>query len=164
METSYISSQELLSKSNVLYEFVDLFINYENTARDYGSDELLSMNDVHMLSAIDNSPGILSTELALSRHRSKSFVSQVINKLETLGYIVKVPQAEDNKKKQLFVTAKGKKLSQAHVSFDEKTLIKTYNYLRRDCTDDEIETFYKVMKVYNNIMNAAERKRRQKKV
>jgi Transcriptional regulators len=163
MDNSYISSQELLNKSNILYEFVDLFLNYENTARDYGSDEFLSMNDVHILSAIDNNPGILSIELATSRHRSKSFISQVINKLETHGYIMKVSKADDNKKKLLFVTAKGKKLSQAHLLFDEKALIKTYNYLRRDCTPEEIDTFYKVMKVYNNIMNAAERKRRLKK-
>jgi DNA-binding MarR family transcriptional regulator len=121
------------------------------------------MNDVHLLSAIDNNPGILSSELALSRHRSKSFVSQVINKLEEHGYVVKVAQADDNKKKQLYVTAKGRKLSQAHILFDEKALIKTYNYLLRDCAPEEIETFYRVMKVYNNIMNAAEKKRRLRK-
>lgn len=48
-----------------------------------------------------------------------------------------------------------------HSEFDEKTLLKTYKYLLRDCTSEEITAFYKVMETYNNIMLAAERKRKR---
>lgn len=161
MDDSYISSQELLEKSQILYEFVDLFSNYENTARNYSSEDLFSMTEVHLLAAIDNRPGVNSTELAAQIRRSKSFVSQTLSKLEREGYILRVSEEKDAKKKRLFVTQKGKQLCKAHSSFDEKNLAKTYRYLLRDCTPEEIASFYKVMQVYNNIMNAAERKRKK---
>ena len=160
MDATYISSQELLEKSQILYEFVDLFSNYENTVRSYSEDGQFSMTEVHLLAAIDGRPGLTSTELAEQMRRSKSFISQTITKLESLGYILRVSEEKDAKKKRLFVTPQGKKLCVAHSSFDEKTLIKTYQYLLRDCTPEEIASFYKVMQVYNNIMKAAERKRR----
>lgn len=161
MNNFFASTSELLEKSNVLYEFVDLFSNYENTARDYGAGTLLSMNEVHMLAAIDRNPGILLSELAIEKHRSKSFVSQVVSKLEKTKYILKVPDPENNKKKRLFVTKEGKKICVAHLKFDENMLTKTYNYLLRDCSPEEIASFYKVMTTYNNIMKAAAKKRRK---
>ena len=160
MEQKYISSQELLEKSQILYEFVDLFSCYENTVRNYSEDDFFSMTEVHLLAAIDLRSGITSTELAEQIRRSKSFVSQTLSKLESRGYILRVSEEKDAKKKRIFVTEKGKKLCIAHNSFDEKNLTKTYQYLLRDCTSDEIESFYKVMQVYNNIMKAAERKKR----
>ena len=110
---------------------------------------------------IEAPPGICSSDLVAASRRSKGFISRMTTKLEKSGFIIRVPDKNDAKKFCLYVTAKGKTLCDAHAEFDEKTLIKTYHYLRRDCTDEEIEAFYKVVQVYNNIMNAAERKRQR---
>lgn len=158
----YMISHFLLEKANILYEFVDLFSNYERTPRNYDWNEDLSMNDVHLLARIDDNPGILSTSLADIMRRSKGLISQSLSRLENGDYIIRVSKENDAKKKMLFVTQRGKQLCEAHKRFDERILVKTYHYLLRDCTPDEIKAFYKVMQVYNNIMNAAERKRKQK--
>lgn len=161
-DLEYISSQTLLKRAEILYQFVDLFESYENLSRNYFSiegSELFTMNEVHLLAAIEANPGIISTDLALKTRKSKSLISQIVSKFVKYGYIVKMSEKESSQKKQLFVTAKGKKLCEAHAEFDEKTLIKTYNYLLRDCTPEEISSFYKVMEVYNHIMLAAEKKR-----
>lgn len=151
----------LLEKADLLYHFVDLFSNYENTTRDYGGNNFFTMNEVHLLSAIARQPGIISSELAEQRQRSKSFISQIVTKLERFGYITKRASMIDGKRKGLYVTEKGQALCDAHDRFDVATLEKTYNYLRRDCTPEEIDHFYKVVQTYVNIMTAAERKRRR---
>lgn len=157
----YFSSRFLLEKAQILYTFVDLFSSYENTPRDYGTGELFSMTEIHLLNAIYMSPGITATELAERMHCTKGFVSRILSKMDERGYIKRVKEENDAKRKELFVTAEGQKLCLVHNDFDEKTLLKTYNYLRRDCEEAEIDAFYKVMQVYNNIMNAAAAKRKR---
>jgi len=157
-----ILESDLLARAEVLYKFVDLFSSYEDTAREYLDSNgmaLFTMNEVHFLSSIESSPGITVVELAQKTRRSKSHISQLVKKFENLECVIKVPFEGQSKKKQLFVTAKGKKLCEAHDKFDRQALRKTYVYLLRDCTPAEIDSFYKVMGVYNNIMLAAERKR-----
>ena len=139
-EDVIITSQELLERAQILYEFVDLFSQYESTPRNYGWTEDLTMNEVHLLAKIDSEPGICSSD-----------------------YIVRVADKQDAKRQLLFLTPSGKKLCTAHADFDERALIKTYRYLRRDCTPEEIDAFHKVMQVYINIMNAASRKQRAAK-
>ena len=161
MQELSLTPESLLEKAELLYQFVDMFSSYENTVRDYGGNNFFTMNEVHVLSAIAKNPGVFSRDLAEQRHRSKSFISQIVTKLERFGYVSKQTDLRDNKRKGLYVTEKGKALAQAHDRFDVQTLEKTYGYLRRDCTPAEIDTFYKVAQTYVNIMTAAERKRRR---
>lgn len=161
MEELSLEPKNLLEQAELLYQFVDMFSNYENTTRDYGESNFFTMNEVHLLSAIAKNPGIFSSDLAEQRHRSKSFISQIVTKLERYGYITKTVDLTDNKRRGLYVTTKGQNLADAHDRFDIKTLGKTYNYLRRDCSPEEINAFYKVVQTYVNIMSAAERKRKR---
>lgn len=158
---SYMTSRELLAHAETLYTFVDMFSGYENVPRDYGTGQLFSMTEVHLLNAIYSSPGITSTELAERMRRTKGFVSQTVSKLERLGYVIRVTKDGSAKRKFLYVTAAGQKLCIAHNEFDEVTLLKTYNYLLRDCTPAEIADFYKVLQIYINIMNAAAAKKKR---
>jgi len=161
MDELDLSPHLLLENADLLYQFVDLFSNYENTVRDYGGNQYFTMNEIHVLAAIAKKPGILSSQLAEERHCSKSFISQIVTKLERFGYISKRTVEQDKKKKGLYATESGMEIARAHDAFDVKTLKKTYNYLRRDCKPEEIRHFYKVIQTYVNIMTAAESKRRQ---
>ncbi len=158
---NYITSRELLEKSEILYTFVDMFSAYENNPKDYGTGELYSMIEIHILNAIYNCPGITAKELSEKMRRTKGFISQVLSKLESAGHIIRIPCKTNAKLRELYVTQSGQHLCFAHNEFDEKTLLKTYQYLLRDCTDEEIEAFYRVMQVYINIMNAAAAKRKR---
>lgn len=158
---NYITSSDLLEKAEILYTFVDMFSSYENTPKDYGTGELFSMIEIHVLNAIYTHPGITAKELSEVMRRTKGFISQVLSKLEDEDHIIRIPCKTNSKLRELYVTSSGQQLCIAHNQFDEKTLLKTYNYLLRDCTDEEIESFYKVMQVYINIMNAAAAKRKR---
>lgn len=156
-----MTSKELLEHAEILYTFVDMFSNYENIPRDYGTGQLFSMTEVHLLNAVYTNPGITSTELADRMRRTKGFVSQTISKLEQLGYVIRVTGESGTKRKFLYVTAAGQKLCLAHNHFDEVTLLKTYHYLLRDCTAAQIADFYQVLQVYIRIMNAAAQKHKR---
>lgn len=156
----YINSKELLQKAEILYSFVDLFSLYEDTPRDYGTGELFSMIEIHVLNAIYKNPGITLKKLSEYMRRTKGFISRIVTKMEKNGLVVKTQDTTEKKNKPLYVTKTGRFLCVQHDEFDEHMLLKTYNYLLRDCTPEEISSFYKVMQVYINIMNAAAAKRR----
>lgn len=157
MNTVSDDSNVLLSKAEILYRFNMLFSDYEQTIRDYGNGILMSMSEIHILDYINQHPGTTGTEIAEQFLITSSAVSQVVSRLEKRGYITRTSQK--NKKKFISSTPVGKQLCDNHHAFDVQALHKTYNYLLRDCTPNEIESFYKVMKVYNNIMMAGRRKR-----
>ncbi len=151
------SSEELLEHAEILYRFVALFSDYEHATRDYGAQDMMSMSEIHILVAINEHPGITGAELADAFFITPSAVSQVLSRMESREYIVRV--TKKGKRKMIFCTMKGKELCDAHRAFDIKALTKTYNYLLRDCNPSEIRSFYKVMNIYNNIMMAGRKKR-----
>ncbi len=148
MDTEIISSSELAEKSHTLYKLVDYFSLYEAIRKDYGTGEFFSMTEIHMLEYIENHPGILATELARGYRRSKSLISRMVNLFEKLGYLTRIPDASDSKKKYLYLTQKGKQLSDVHTRYDENSRLVIYRYLRRRCTHEEVESFYKVAGIY----------------
>lgn len=150
-------NEGLLEKAEILYQFVALFSDYEHTVRDYSPQVSMSMSEIHILVHINEVPGITGVELADKFLITPSAISQILARMEAEEYIVRV--SKKGKKKMAFCTLKGKELCNAHKAFDVRTLTKTYSYLRRDCSPEEIQSFYKVMSVYNNIMLAGRRKR-----
>lgn len=112
MEMEYMSSKELLKRADILYQFVDLFESYENVARNYCNPEdpvLLTMNEIHLLAMIEANPGIIATELVDKTRKSKSFISQVISKLEKHGYVVKMSEEPTSKKETALCLGKRQK-------------------------------------------------------
>ena len=160
MDPIFVTADDLLDRAEILYRFVALFSDYENTVRDYGDACKMTMTEVHTLSAIEANPGITATELAERFFCSKSAISQLLSKLERGGYIIRAVDQANSKKKMIFISQSGKKICNSHRSFDINALTKTYRYLLRDCTNEEIVTFYHVMSVYNKIMEGGRRKRK----
>lgn len=151
------SPEELLARAEILYRFVALFSDYENTSREYGAHDVMSMSEIHVLAHINDHPGITGVELSEAFLITPSAISQILARMESEEYIVRI--SKKGKRKMAFCTMKGKQLCDAHKAFDINTLTKTFTYLLRDCTPDEILTFYKVMGVYNSIMTAGRKKR-----
>ena len=157
MDISTLNTEELLERADILYSFNMLFSDYEQTLRDYGNGVLMTMSEIHILDYINEKPGITAAEIADHFLITASAVSQVLSRLEKRAYITREHQS--GKKKLIYPTEIGTRLCNNHRAFDIQALSKTYNYLLRDCLPEEIQTFYKVMKVYNNIMLAGRRKR-----
>ncbi len=63
-----VLSEELFHKmtehTNQVYKFVKMYNDYANEPRDYGTGEKVNMLSVHIMSDIEEHPGITVTELA----------------------------------------------------------------------------------------------------
>lgn len=102
--------------SDILQRISQVTIKKEQL--DYGTGELYSSTEVHLISHIADKPGITVTEIARNLERTKGAISQVLKKLEDRGLIYRQRAPKDNKKEYVFLTEKGLALDQAHRAFD----------------------------------------------
>ena len=149
-------SEELFHKmtehTNQVYKFVTIYNDYANAPRDYGTGEKVNMLSVHIMSDIEEHPGITVTELAEEWVRTKGSISQVIKYLDENGYIIKKKEGNNNKNVHLYPTSKGVELSLAHKMYDARNLKNTLDFFTQYCTEEELTAFYKVLGYYTMLL------------
>lgn len=149
-------SEELFHKmtehTNQVYKFVKIYNDYANAPRDYGTGEKVNMLSVHIMSDIEEHPGITVTELAEEWVRTKGSISQVIKYLDENGYIIKKKEGNNNKNVHLYPTSKGVELSLAHKMYDARNLKNTLDFFTHYCTEEELTAFYKVLGYYTMLL------------
>ncbi len=96
--------------------------NYYAELHDYGTGELYTSTEVHLVTRIEENPGLTATKIAEDTYRTKSAVSQMITKLESKGLIYRERDPNNGKQQFLYVTPKGSHLSQCHKAYDETTM------------------------------------------
>lgn len=142
---------DLSARADELYRFVMHYYEYINRVRDYGTGELISMVEVHTLSMIEDNPGITVSELALMWDRTKGAVSQNVAKLEKRGCIYRKNENGDSRTVHLYPTEEGVRLSTYHKLYDNIDIIQTQQVLLNSCTIEDIDTFYKVVRIYSKL-------------
>ena len=143
-------------KINHIYKFVKLYNDYINTPRDYGTEEKFNMLSIHILTTIEENPGITVTELAIEWFRTKGGISQVIKLLEEKGYIFKKKNEKNQKIIHLYPTRKGIEASLTHKIYDIKSLNTTVTKLLEKCSEEDIRSFHKVIDCYIDILSRKE--------
>ena len=111
-----------------------------------------NMLSVHIMSDIEEHPGITVTELAEEWVRTKGSISQVIKNLDENGYIIKKKEGNNNKNVHLYPTSKGVELSLAHKMYDARNLKNTLDFFTQYCTEEELTAFYKVLGYYTMLL------------
>lgn len=144
---------ELNTKASIIYKFVTTYSDYIKKPHDYGTGEIISMVEVHILTIIEENPGITVTEVALGWNRTKGAISQTISKLEKRGLILRKKEENNAKNIHLYVTEKGKNLSISHKNYDIKELTMANDVLLESFSEKEIDAFYKVMKEYTKLIS-----------
>lgn len=96
--------------------------DYYKELRNYGTGELYTSTEVHMVTRIEENPGITASKIAEDACRTKSAVSQMISKLEAKELIFREKDPNNGKQHFLYVTPKGRHLSLCHKAYDEATL------------------------------------------
>lgn len=143
---------KLSLRADVLYHFVTTYSNYIHQARDYGTGRVINMAEVHILTMIADEPGITTNVLAQKWKCTKAAVSQNVKKLEEKKFVYRIQDKTNKKVFHLYVTEEGEQLALAHKRFDILDIIETKQELLKYCTEDEIDTFYKVLEMYQNIL------------
>lgn len=139
-------------RADILYHFVTAYSNYIHQSRDYGTGQTINMAEIHILTLIEDKPGITTNELAQIWQCTKAAVSQNVKKLEQKKLVYRVQEETNKKMFHLYTTEEGSDLSLAHKKFDVADIVETKKELLQYCTEQEIDTFYKVLEIYHKIL------------
>lgn len=143
---------QLNDRQNNIYQFVMLYNDYIVSTHDYGMGQVVSMTEAHILTYIEENPGTTITNLAKYWNKTKGALSQTVSKLVDKGLVYRHKTENNAKTVLLFVTEEGLKLSKAHKLYDTIDIAKTLDDLLKECTIEEIESFYKVIGVYIKLL------------
>ncbi|MHA1186185.1 MAG: MarR family winged helix-turn-helix transcriptional regulator [Candidatus Heimdallarchaeota archaeon] len=92
--------------------------------------------------------GITIKELAKETSLSKSTMTPMLDRLEKMGYLLRVPSKTDRRTIQIERTAKDKKMQETYNDVSKEMTEITY----KDFTVDEIDTFEKYLeRVFDNL-------------
>jgi len=105
---------------DLLYDFSRNVHTYDATARQYGTEDMLYMVEAHTVRMIGREPKITITEIANQTRKTKSAVSQMIDKLSGKGILEKIKDPEDNRRMILKLTDKGKIIYEFHEALDKE--------------------------------------------
>lgn len=142
----------LNEKVDIIYKHQSLLADYSSTPRDYGIGYLMTEVEVHTLGFILDQEGIAATQLAMYTNRTKGAISQLISKLEAKGLVKRVNEPNNKRMYRLYLTPEGHRACEIHRAYDRAGMLDMINEMLQDCTMEEIEGFFKVMKCRNRIL------------
>ncbi len=131
---------------NKMYDVSYAIHLYESIPRTYGTEKKLYMKEVHTLAIISESPGITLSEIAEFENKTKSCISQRINRLEKKGLIRKERNSEEYKKTNLFMTDEGAIISDYHAKLDARNYGMVLHHLG-EWTEQEFNKFIKLLDI-----------------
>lgn len=96
----------------------------------------------------DDGDGLIQNELAFITNRNKASLTRLISGMEKNGYVKRVSSEKDSRKKNIYITTKGKKLF-----LKTKPILLSCIYkIQNNISENELENFMKVMlKIQNNL-------------
>ena len=142
---------DLNEKVDIIYKHQCLLADYSSTPRDYGTGYLMTEIEAHTLGFISNQYGITATQLALETNRTKGAVSQLISKLESKGLVERVNEPDNKRIYRIYLTEEGKRACEIHRAYDRANMLDMINKMLQECTAEDIESFFKVLKCRNKI-------------
>lgn len=140
------------SEMEKLYQFVITYYDYMYTKRDYGNGTPMTMLEIHVLTDINDNPGITITELSNKWKRTTSAISQIIKMCYSLDLVERIRNKDDGKINNLFITDKGAEIVLKHKHYDNIDTIKVLKKLNETHSQEEILSFFAVLDTYKKIL------------
>lgn len=138
----------------MLYETSRLISSYESIPRNYGTEDELYMVEVHTLGLIGDHKRITTTEIAELTNRTKSAVSQIVEKLVKKELVLKYRNPYNHRELIIELTEKGKIVYEYHEQLDESEYGKHLKNLK-EYTAEDFQTFTEIAKVFNGGLERA---------
>lgn len=137
----------------MVYDFTTVCNAMANRPREYEQGIFLTMVEVRIVMEIAEKPGITASELCRNSKRTRSAMSQIVKKLKQKDLIYGEISDEHQKRMLLYPTMEGMKLRNHIVRNKEGDKNRVFTRLiEKGCTVEELESFYKVMNIYTNLM------------
>lgn len=137
----------------MLLEYTNLSKEYERTLHNYGLQEACGMDimfnhmEIHVLSAIAETPGIAAQDLAVRFYRTKSAISQMVKFYLKHGLIVKRENPQNARIHNLFITDIGRIAVENHAKHEEEVFKKLLPHYT-DFSPEEIEKACKAIEIF----------------
>lgn len=141
-----------------LFSFSQVSGRNQNMPRTYGTDDMLYMAEVHLIRDIANYDGVTITQLASINQKSKSAMSQLIDKLLQKGLVKKEKHPDGNRQVAIYLTEKGDIINKFHARLDEQE----YNKLLSKLGGYSDEDFRKFIDLLNFLNIGSEKAIRSK--
>ena len=103
-------------------------------------DEKLFMREVHFVVALGTEEQATMSEMADRLHVTRGAVTQIANRLEKKGYIVRLKASDDKRQTTVSLTEKGKILSAEHITYDQQKFLALSERLR-EFSDEDLAKF-----------------------
>lgn len=110
-----------------------------------GEDMSFFRGEIHIIKVIGDEPGIISLDIAKKMNVTKAVISKTLTKLEQRGFIEKREDEEDRKKKQLFLTERGKEAYGFHEAYHEIHDKDFFDFIKK-LNDKETELIFAFLK------------------
>ena len=148
--TQKIEKHTISEKADIMHRASSLYMA-SNIPIDYGTGEMYTPVEVHMLNYIKDHPGKNVTELSNEWDKTKAAISQMLKKMEQKNLIFKKKPINNFRKQCFFVTEKGQQLCECHEDYDTKVFGETLKMLKEFCTEDEINICFSVLEKYAEV-------------
>ncbi len=126
------------------------YINkYENTNRKYGTEDVLYPAECHTIELIGNNPEINITDISRKMKKTKSAVSQLIDRLVKKGYLEKKTHPMSARNTLLLLTESGKIIHKHHKQFDLESYDEIFECIE-EFSIRELQTFLQIQKILNS--------------
>lgn len=123
--------------------FIDFVFKIEGLNVSKYCDKKLKLNEIKVLKYLNDNPDVKMSDLSKYMMITKSAISQMISRLENLGYVERVNSKTDRKIVNIFLTKKGKKTYKKILN----NAINRLNFLFCDLTIEEKNIFNKILNV-----------------
>ena len=148
-----IGTEDDFEKSSSLFRFYQATHAYQGILRDYAENGItMGQSEAHLLTDIADNPGITTTHLAGKWHKTTAAISQMITKLEGKGMVERRNHPDNALNVLIYPTEQGIFISNAHKQYDIHSIHATLEYMKKTCSEEEIQAFFKVLEVYIDIV------------
>lgn len=135
-----------------LWEHLVMLTPAAHGVSDYGTGELYTALEVHLVSYIADHPNCTCSEIARDWNRTKGAISQIIKKLQNKDLIDGKPDPKNAKRIFLFLTPKGKYLDAKHRENDAGFWEDAFEKLEKEFSREEVDNAFSVMNSLYKIM------------
>ena len=140
----------IAEKADIIHRASSLYMA-SNIPIDYGTGQLYTPVEVHMLKYIADYPGKNVTELSIEWDKTKAAISLLLKKIEQKGLIYKKCPMGNMRKQCFFITSQGKELCEYHREYDTKVFGETLDMLKEVCTEEDIDICFEVLEKYTKV-------------
>ena len=114
-----------------------LAVELDRSPKKFGTDELLSHSEIHLIEIIGDHEGLSVTDIGNCLGITKGAVSQSLKKLEHKGYSAKKTDPDNLSRSIVSLTAKGQTAYWAHKHWHE-TMDGGFSHYLESLNDDEL--------------------------